>query len=491
MFQGTPLLPVVLNVLGIAGILVWKLQGRSRPMARLVVQIVFFAAMTGVLVLARISPFQFDPPNLESRNMLVVSSKILWWVHLSWALIGFIRIYIVLEGRPREERLVQDLVVTVVYLGVALSVLTFVFDFPIKTLLATSGVAAIILGLALQNTLSDVFSGIALTLGRPYVIGDWISLSDGTSGRVIASNWRSTYLLTATHNVVVIPNSILAKLGITNASRPDESHEITMPIRIAPTHVPRLVVEVMNAVLESCNMIVKDPAPNVALMGIDASAIEVELWFRVTSPAQRRPARNEVIDLVYRHCKANGLRLAMPPTALIAAGDPSAQRGAASATASQQGLIDAVPVFSVLTQDERNLLAASAAMRTFPPGKEIAAEGASLGSLMIIKTGIVAMMSGDAELARFAPGDYFGERGFLTGTGETHALRAVTRVTLSEIDKATFARLLKERPELAEDLAAHLADREGPTGAPDNPVTQGARRRSDVLKAIRSMFGLR
>jgi small-conductance mechanosensitive channel len=39
-------------------------------------------------------------------------------------------------------------------------------------LVATSGVVAIILGLALQNTLSDVFSGIALTLGRPYVIGD-------------------------------------------------------------------------------------------------------------------------------------------------------------------------------------------------------------------------------------------------------------------------------------------------------------------------------
>ena len=42
--------------------------------------------------------------------------------------------------------------------------------------MATSGVVAIILGLALQNTLSDVFSGIALTLGRPFVIGDWIVL---------------------------------------------------------------------------------------------------------------------------------------------------------------------------------------------------------------------------------------------------------------------------------------------------------------------------
>lgn len=94
--------------------------------------------------------------------------------------------------------MIQDLIVAAVYLGVLLSILAFIFGVPIGTLLATSGVVAIILGLALQNTLGDVFSGIALTLGRPYIIGDWIELSDGTEGRVVASNWRSTYLLTAT-----------------------------------------------------------------------------------------------------------------------------------------------------------------------------------------------------------------------------------------------------------------------------------------------------
>ncbi|MGK9164983.1 mechanosensitive ion channel [Inquilinus limosus] len=68
-----------------------------------------------------------------------------------------------------------------------LSVLAFVFGIPIGTLVATSGVIAIILGLALQNTLGDVLSGIAMTLGRPFGIGDWIVLSDGTEGRVVGS----------------------------------------------------------------------------------------------------------------------------------------------------------------------------------------------------------------------------------------------------------------------------------------------------------------
>ena len=103
-----------------------------------------------------------------------------------------VRIYLVFEHKPRELSLLQDLVVGVVYAGMLLSILAFVFAVPVGALIATSGVFAIILGLALQNTLSDVFSGIALGLGRPYVLGDWIVLSDGTEGRVVETNWRST-----------------------------------------------------------------------------------------------------------------------------------------------------------------------------------------------------------------------------------------------------------------------------------------------------------
>ncbi|MFC5758290.1 cyclic nucleotide-binding domain-containing protein [Rhizobium sp. GCM10022189] len=479
---------ILLNVLGVAGIVVWHLQGRSRPNARLIVQILFFAAMTIVLILARIVPFRFDPPHLESMSALFVSAKILWWVHLSWAVVGFLRIYIVLDGRPREARLIQDLLVAVVYLGVALSVMAFVFGVPIGTLLATSGVIAIILGLALQNTLGDVFSGIALTLGRPYVIGDWILLSDGTEGRVVASDWRSTHLLTAAHNIVVLPNSVLAKLGLTNISQPDENHLITLSIRIVPTRMPHVILGIMQTVLDSCNSIIKDPPPAVSLVGIDASAVHVELYFQVTSPLQRGVARSEVIDLVYRHCKSSGLQLAMPLSKVITANEDSAQNLSAAGAAPAQCLIEAIPVFSVLTADEITVLAASAVKRTFSPGEEIAKEGDALSSLMIIKAGIVSMRKDDRETARLAPGDFFGEGGFLAGIGESHALRAITRVTVYEIGKEAFAPLLHERPELAEDLAANLAHREALSGNVGNHAMQHDHRRFYLLQAIRAVF---
>ncbi|MGH6755060.1 MAG: mechanosensitive ion channel family protein, partial [Bradyrhizobium sp.] len=182
---------------------------------------------------------------------------------------------------------------------------------------ATSGVVAVILGLALQNTLGDVFSGIALTLGRSYAIGDWIVLSDGTEGRVVETNWRSTNLLSGAHNVVVLPNSMLAKLSLTNLSRPDETHWITQSVRIAATQSPHLIEDAMRAVLQGCEQIIRDPPPTVALKAIDALAIEIELQFRVASPSRRTPARNEVIDRLYRHCSTNGLALALPPQSYV------------------------------------------------------------------------------------------------------------------------------------------------------------------------------
>jgi len=308
------LLPLTLiNLLGITGIAVWHLQGSGRPTARLVVQIFFFTAMTVVLAIAGIMPHRVEDLQLTGfRAGMATSARVLWWTHLAWTLIGFVRIYIVLERRPREARLLQDLIVAIVYLGVALSILGFVFQAPIGTLIATSGVVAIIFGLALQNTLGDVFSGVALTLGRPFAIGDWIVLGDGTEGRVIENNWRSISLITGAHNVVVLPNSALAKVGLTNLSRPDESHQIALLIRIAASHDPEQVEELMRTALQGCDSIVKDPPPVVALKAIDAVAIETELQFRVTSPAARTPARNEVIASVHRHCREKGLFLAMP-----------------------------------------------------------------------------------------------------------------------------------------------------------------------------------
>jgi len=72
--------------------------------------------------------------------------------------------------------------------------------------------------LALQSTLSDVFSGIVLNFSRPYRPGDWISIDGSTDGRVIEMNWRATHVLTGKSDLAIVPNSTIAKAKIVNTS---------------------------------------------------------------------------------------------------------------------------------------------------------------------------------------------------------------------------------------------------------------------------------
>ncbi|NWC18790.1 hypothetical protein, partial [Pseudomonas gingeri] len=100
--------------------------------------ILFFVVMTVVLVLTGITPYRLDGTELQGAGALLArSARVLWWTHLAWTIIGFVQIYMTFNRRPREARLLQDLIVGVVYLGVALAIFGFVFSAPIGTLVAT------------------------------------------------------------------------------------------------------------------------------------------------------------------------------------------------------------------------------------------------------------------------------------------------------------------------------------------------------------------
>lgn len=335
-----------------------------------------------------------------------------------------------------------------------------------------------------KNTLGDVFSGIALTLGRPYTIGDWVLLGDGTEGRVVASNWRSTYLLTAAHNQMVLPNSVLAKQALTNVSKPDENHQLMLPLRVAPTRRPQFVVDVMREVLASCNAIVHDLPPAVILARIGAAAIEVELYFQVTGPPQPGIARNEVIDLVFRYCAANDLTLAMPADSTVLSRRPIAEMPRASFLT----LIGFNGLFRELAVEEREALAAIAVERQFAAGEVLVDQGGLATGLMIIQTGTVALMEDGQQAVRLAPGDCFGALGVLFDRAERREVRAVTSAVVYEMGKIAFDTLMAERPELAKSLTSYLVRMEAAqTSHLDAPALKGGAR-GDLVHAIRAMF---
>jgi CRP-like cAMP-binding protein len=305
---------------------------------------------------------------------------------------------------------------------------------------------------------------------------------------VIASTWRSTQILTGANNIVVLPNSVLAKLKLTNVSRPDETHLLKMTVRLVPTHAPSMIEEAMTTVLAGCNSIMREPPPLVSMSGLDASALEIHLFFRVSNPMLRIKAQNEVIDRFYRHCRSIGLQLAMPPSAIAIMNGVASTEISRRAEATLQEVIDENPILSRLTRAEREKLAQSGSEREYRQGEVIVVEGQALPSMMIIRTGVVSMQHGEQEKRRLSPGDFFGETGLLAGMGEVYTLLALTRVTAYEIDQKSFARLIADRPAIAEEVTTMLLASSG--NVSQLPLTQAKHERnaSAFLKSIRTIF---
>lgn len=435
------------------------------PVARLIISAVFFCILTTLLILHRINPFAIDVASGDISDSVIVGCvKAIWWLGGARLFSNAIRLFLIFERKPHEGRLLQDLLVGLVYLGSSLSVAAYVFNAPIGTLIATSGVFAIVLGLAMQSTLSDVFSGIALNIARPYSVGDWIVLDDGNAGRVMETNWRSTHLLNANNDLVIIPNSGLAKMRFSNQSNPDQMHGISLKVSFLPTLQPSILLDVMRTVLLSSNLIVRSRNHSVVITGMNNLAIDLEVSFFVAALSHTTDAKNEIFDLIFRHSKAAGLQFAYPSGfAASAAPVDTTAAGLTQHPSTAWRLLNAISLFSALTEDEKEVLATNMLRRTFQKGAAIFGQGTRLDSLMIIRSGVIVIEQERdnlrTEIARLAPGDCFGERGLLMGMEEPGAANAMTFVVVYEMPKEEFAAIMRERPSLAEELGLLLSRR--------------------------------
>jgi MscS family membrane protein len=110
--------------------------------------------------------------------------------------------------------------VAIYVIGITLALSTTGFD--VTGILAVTSVAGLILGLASQETLANIFAGIALQVDRPYHYGDYLKLPSGEIAKLDKIGMRTTRLSDMSHNLIILSNSEFAKLRVTNLSLPDD-----------------------------------------------------------------------------------------------------------------------------------------------------------------------------------------------------------------------------------------------------------------------------
>ena len=450
-------LAAVVIIAGFFGAHYWR--ERNRP-AHFFVQLVVFAILTSLLLAGGVVPYR---PSVvvggEPRRLLAGALEVVWWLAGAWLTAGFLRAFLVLGRRPRESKLVQDLLAALVYLAATFAIVAYVFDLPLKGLLATSGVLAIVIGLALQSSLGDVFSGVVLNIERPYRVGDWIILDDTVRGRVIETNWRATHILTIGQDVAIVPNSIIARSKLVNCSTPTQIHGASIRVKLEPVLTPGAGRNLLKEALLGCSHILRTPEPTVTIVDLSAEMIDFELSYSVADVSAVDLAQNELFDRVYRAAAAAGAKFAPRLRSLSEKAAPEDER-LLSAT---ERLLAGISLFSTLATEERTALAPQMQRKDYKPGDVVATTGAVLQALCIVSRGVLVASSEQngrkIEVSRLARGDFFGEVGLLSGEPLNGEITALTKVVIYEISKDALAPLLKARPGMAEELSESLASR--------------------------------
>jgi small-conductance mechanosensitive channel len=161
--------------------------------------------------------------------------------------------------------------------------------------LATSGVLAIVLGLALQSTLADVFSGLAINIERSFAAGEWIAVPDHVEGRVVEVNWRVTRIRTFTNDLVVIPNSVIAKAVVTNHSRLNEPYTSTLKVSVDHAVAPQRIIETLQSAASRSPGIARGTTPTAYACRFAGTLIEYELSFASEAYTLSSSTQSEVI----------------------------------------------------------------------------------------------------------------------------------------------------------------------------------------------------
>ena len=347
-----------------------------------------------------------------------------------------------------------------IYIFAFFGLITFVLNFPMQGILVTSGAVAVVLGLALQSSLGDVFYGIVLNLGKPYREGDWIALDNGVEGRVLEMNWRATHMLTVGKDVVIVPNSIVAKSKIINSSFPSRVHGTTIQILLAPNTFPTTARRILNEVLHGCHLVLLAPPPLIVVKAMSQEGISVDITFFTSEIKQSFDAQNQLFEKIFRSLGAAGIGFGARTTAFLQSNPTS---GTVSGNDEIERLVAFTPVFSRLPAPERKAIAALMVPTTYEAKKTVIECGVISEAMYIVGSGVLSLtrdIDGCAvEIARMSTADHFGASGLLGGSKMLAKVTTLTPAIVYRLEKNDLMRLVNDRPGFAAGLNQELAAR--------------------------------
>jgi small-conductance mechanosensitive channel/CRP-like cAMP-binding protein len=361
------------------------------------------------------------------------------------------------------------------------------------TILTTSAILTAVVGLSLQETLGNFFSGLALAMERTVQVGDMIRTGDSIA-LVEQLTWRAIKVRTLQGNAVIIPNSVASRDRLEVFRRGGAPLARVLHVGLEYDAPPADAREALEAAAEEVPGVAARPSPVAYLHDFDSSSITYELRYWLDDYARYLEVDSRIRERAWYQLRRRGLSIAYP---LIRqhqyAAGPLPRPDASAAVAAA---VESSALFAPLSQEERRRLAEGARFVRFTQGETVVHEGDTTSSMFLIANGragvsIHADSGGSRGVASLDAGQAFGEISLLTGEPRLASVRALTELQLVEIDKATLAPILEANPSLVEKLEEIIIARRQQTADRLDEASQATEMPESLRTKIAHFFGLK
>ncbi|MBY0553418.1 mechanosensitive ion channel family protein [bacterium] len=202
-------------------------------------------------------------------------------------------------------------------LSIVIAFWTFnnLFGVQLTPLLATSAAFSIILGLALQDTLGNLFAGISLQVDKTFEIGDWLEIMNGSIkivGQVKELSWRSTVLIGFADEMITLPNKLVAQSQVSNFSPEGapilRSQTFKFPFN---TDIPK-TIQILEMAATQISDICAQPPPSAFVLETNDYGISIKLIYFIDNYGRQYGIGDKVVTTALDLLAKNGIQTARP-----------------------------------------------------------------------------------------------------------------------------------------------------------------------------------
>lgn len=409
---------------------------------------------SAVLVFSR---FVLELPQSNTSVRLIETA---FWIFLLFTALGIVNDVVFGDSSKaswsgRVPKLFSDLLRAVLVAIGAMVIYSNVWGREVQGALTALGVGSVVIGLALQEPLGNIVSGLMLLFERPLHVGDWVS-AEGVTGKVIEINWRSVHILTPTRELRIVPNVRLYKGAFSNLSRPTTVRTEAFQIGFSYDDPPNRVKEVLEKLLAETPGILRDPAPAVRTVEYADFSVIYRVSFSVSKQEELAVTRDLFMTRLWYAVRREGLTIPFPITMEYSPGEnPGAPKP------SPQDLLRQHPRFKPALQGGTS---AEPRVIDFAAGETIQAAGSPFPGFALILQGQARLRATSAhgplvDVGEVGPGECFGDQLTAGPSADTLGITAITDVRVMLFDGKTIGGLLHNSPSLASEIGDAIESR--------------------------------